>query len=466
MFPVRAGEPLEAGPLVHEFRLTLEPGWRREMLGPLLFNESREDGRKSWGFAPLFVHEGNAGTDHEEYDVLYPLLTYDRFGDEYRWQLAQWISFSGRRTIDDEPSHGINLFPFFFSSFSSNPTNSYWALFPVYGHLINRFFRSEVRFVLAPLYVQSRRGDLITENYVYPFFHRRHGGAQGWQFWPLYGTEHREPKRITDSEGDTRLIPGYDKHFVLWPLWLYQRGEIGTENPTVTYGSLPLFGVRRSPLLNSEFLLLFNHTVDREKHYREWGTPWPLVVFARGEGKTANRVWPLFSRVDKGPLHTEFYAWPLWYRHTADLPNLYRDRKRIVFFLWSDLTERNKKTGREFRRRDLWPLFTHRQDLNGNTRLQIFAPVEPMLPNNKSFERGWSPLWSLWRAEHSSKTGASSQSLLWNLWRRDATTNSVRTSFLFGIVKTERTEEGRRWRWFWVGGKKRADAIKSRDARE
>jgi hypothetical protein len=307
---------------------------------------------------------------------------------------------------------------------------------------------------------------VITENYAYPLFHRRYGGAQGWQFWPLYGTEHRAPQQITDDEGDSRLIPGHDKHFVLWPLWLYQRSEIGTDNPTLTYGSLPLFGIRRSPLLNSEFLVIFNHTVDNEKRYREWGTPWPFVVFARGEGKTASRVWPFFSQVDKGPLHTEFYAWPIWYRHTADLPSLYRDRKRIVFFLWSDLTERNKKTGREFRRRDLWPFFTHRQDLNGNTRLQVLAPVEPMLPNNKSFERGWSPLWSLWRAEHNARTGASSKSLLWNLWRREATTNSVRTCFLFGAVKTERTEEGRRVRLFWTGGKNKGNSIGSRDARE
>jgi hypothetical protein len=231
-------------------------------------------------------------------------------------------------------------------------------------------------------------------------------------------------------------------------------------------GSLPLFGVRRSPLLNSEFLMFFNHTVDHEHHYREWGLPWPLIVFARGEGKTANRVWPFFSRVDKGPLHTEFYAWPLWYRSTAELTMLHRDRKRVLFFLWSDLTERNKKTGREFRRRDFWPLFTHRHDLNGNIRLQIFAPVEPMVPNNKSFERGWSPLWSVWRAERSEKTGANSQSLLWNLWRRDAGTNSVRTSFLFGAVKTERTAEGRRFRLFGIGGKKRPPAVEGRDARE
>ena len=42
-----------------------------------------------------------------------------------------------------------------------------------------------------------------------------------------------------------------------------------------------------------------------------------------------------------------------------------------------------------------------------------------------------------------------SRSLLWNLWRRDATKDAVRTSSFFGVVRTRRTADGTRWRYFW-----------------
>ena len=55
---------------------------------------------------------------------------------------------------------------------------------------------------------------------------------------------------------------------------------------------------------------------------------------------------------------------------------------------------------------------------------------KPFLPNNKSMDRDWSPLWSLWRAENNPKTGASSQSLLWNLYRHSHARSSEDLSAL------------------------------------
>ena len=38
------------------------------------------------------------------------------------------------------------------------------------------------RFILFPLYVQSRKRDLVTDNYLFPIFHSRHGDKlKGWQ---------------------------------------------------------------------------------------------------------------------------------------------------------------------------------------------------------------------------------------------------------------------------------------------
>jgi hypothetical protein len=197
------------------------------------------------------------------------------------------------------------------------------------------------------------------------------------------------------------------------------------------------------------FLFGVTVTDDRAKKYREVGAPWPLVVFRRGETANTSRVWPFYSHATNEFLESDFYLWPLYKYNRVHSDPLDRDRTRILFYLYSDTIERNTETGTFLRRRDCWPLFTHRQDWNGNERLQILALLEPILPNNKSIERNYSPLWSVWRAEKNARTGAQSQSLLWNLYRRETGTNISKTSVLFGLVQHSSTTNGNRWRLFY-----------------
>jgi hypothetical protein len=193
----------------------------------------------------------------------------------------------------------------------------------------------------------------------------------------------------------------------------------------------------------------FSVTHDREKGYDEIGAPWPLIVFRRGESTWINRVWPFYSKATNQFLESTWYLWPVYKYNRMHSDPLDRDRMRILLYLYSDMTERNTEAGTALRRRDLWPLFTHRHDHNGNERLQILAPLEPFLPANKSIERNWSPVWSIWRSEQNPTTGASSQNFLWNLYRHETGTNGTRTSALLGLVQHRSEEQGGRWRFFW-----------------
>jgi hypothetical protein len=112
--------------------------------------------------------------------------------------------------------------------------------------------------------------------------------------------------------------------------------------------------------------------------------------------------------------------------------------------------EKNTETGAEKQRVDMWPFFTWRRDFNGNSRLQILAPIEPVLPNNRGIERNWAPLWSLWRAENNLKTGARSRSLLWNLCRSDQTPDSKKISLLFGLFQYQSAGETNKLRLFYI----------------
>ena len=81
---------------------------------------------------------------------------------------------------------------------------------------------------------------MVTDNYLYPFFHLRHGdGLHGWQFWPLVGNEHKDVTTRTNGSDDVTTIGGHDSFFALWPLFFNDTSGIGTTNRQWQQASLP-----------------------------------------------------------------------------------------------------------------------------------------------------------------------------------------------------------------------------------
>ncbi|HTI98945.1 MAG TPA: hypothetical protein VL527_08675 [Dongiaceae bacterium] len=443
-----------AGFFYDDSPLTLASGHRTEVLGPLYHFEQRND-QEQWAVCPLWSDTRNAVTDTEEFDFLYPLVTFDRFGTEYRFEVIQLFSFAGGQNQKEQTQRRFTIFPIYFQQRSPDPALNYTALFPIYGHLVGRplNMKDDIRFVLFPLYSETRKRDVVTDNYFYPIFHLRHGdGLTGWQFWPLVGHEHKILTYQTNSFDTVTPVAGHDKWFALWPIFFDNHTGLDTTNAAWELSFLPAYSQLRSAQRDSTSVLwpFFNVINDHEKRYREWQLPYPFIVFSRGEGKTMSRVWPFFGRGHTELLEGDFYAWPLYqYRHLHSAP-LDRQRTRVFFFLYSDVIQKNTETGKYLRRVDLFPFFTWHRDYNGDRRLQIIAPVEPFLPNNKSIERNYSPLWSLWRAETNATTGARSRSLLWNLYRHDTTPDTEKCSLLFGLFQYQHTPDGTRWRLFYA----------------
>ncbi|HVY71785.1 MAG TPA: hypothetical protein VHH73_17770 [Verrucomicrobiae bacterium] len=423
----------------------------KERIAPLYYSKETP-AKLEWSFSPLLSHVLDRDTDSEEFDFAYPLLTYDRFGGEYRFQILQLFSFAGGVDQKDLQTRRFTLFPFYFQQRSLDTNLNYTAVMPFYGHLKNRLFRDEIDFVMMPLYLKSRKKDVVTENYLFPFFHLRHGdGLKGWQFLPIAGHEHKEVTTKTNGFGEVSIVPGHEKFFALWPLFFEQKVGIGTTNQQTNHVFLPFYSLQRSPARDSSTYLFpigLTITDDREKKYHEWGLPWPLVAFARGEGKTMNRVWPLFGTASNTNRQNEFYLWPLYKRARVHSEPLESDRLRILYFLYSDLTEKNTETGRHLRRTDLWPLFTARHDPDGTETVQLLSLLEPALPNNKSIQRNYSPVWALWRTEKDPKTGRKMESYLLNLFRRETTPTVKKCSLLFGLLHYQSGPDGRHWRFF------------------
>ena len=452
---------LEAGPLYHSFPLTLAPGQREEILGPL-FSHQRKEGEEEWALHPLISFARDESVDFSEFHLLYPIFSVNRFGRESRVQFFQLFSFSQGQNQEDQSTRRFTIFPLYFQQRSDDPSKNYTAFLPFYGTLKNRLLRDEAHVVLWPIYVQSRKRDVVTDNYLYPIFHLRRGdGLAGWQFWPLIGQEHKDPTSRTNRFDEVEIIGGHEKSFVLWPFFFQQRLGIGADNPVWQQALLPFYSLYRSAPRDSSTYLwpFFTYTEEREKKYREWGAPWPLISLARGEGKTITRLWPLFSQASNTNLTSKFYLWPVYKFNRLHSDPLDRKRMRLLFFLYSDVVEKNTETGQARRQLDFWPFYTYHKDFNGQKQWQVFSIIEPLVPNNRGIERNYSPLWSVWRYEKDPKNHRLSQSLLWNLYRRDKSGDSNRYAALFGLVRYESGPEGKRWSFFHFRrhGKDRAE---------
>ncbi|HTY87460.1 MAG TPA: hypothetical protein VMB80_08350 [Candidatus Acidoferrum sp.] len=441
-----------AGPLYEKFVLTLGSGHRTEAVGPFFYDQSR-DSETTWAIPPLLSYDTDPDTESKEFDLLYPLLTYERFGMEYRGQFLELFSFAGGQNQNAQQAKRVTLFPIYFQQRSPDTNRNYTALIPIYGHIKDRLFRDDIFVFLFPLYSETRKRDVVTDNYLFPIFHLRHGdGLRGWQCWPLVGNEHKDVTRSTNGFGETEVIGGHDRFFALWPVYFRQNNGLGTDNPEKFRATLLFYSLTRSPQRDVTTVIwpLFTWIDDRAKKYHEWEGPWPIIDIARGEGKTTTRFWPLFSRAHNDSFDSEYYLWPLYKHDRRHAETLDRERTRVLFYLFQDVKEKNLETGAERKRLDLWPLFVWHREFNGNRRLQILALVETALPDNRGVERNWSPLWSVWRSESNPKIGAASQSLLWNLYRRDTTAVSKKCSLLFGLFQYQSGPEMKQTRLFFI----------------
>jgi hypothetical protein len=446
------GEGPSAGFLFDRFKLTLEDGFRTEAAGPFYYSQQGET-EKTWAMPPFFSSNSDPAADRDEEDFLYPIMTHIRYGEERRWQFFELFSASSGQNPENGFVKEFTIFPIYFQQRAADTNLNYTALVPFYGHIKNRLFRNEIYFIMFPAYVETRKRDIVTDNYFYTFVDVHHGdGLEGWQFWPFVGREHKEVTTLTNDFGDVSLVPGHDRVFYLWPFYLSQDNGIGGENPEKLRASLPFFAFTRSPLRDSTsiFWPFFTSIDDRERKYHEWQGPWPFVVFTSGEGKHTARVWPLFSESHNATRETDSCLWPLYvYTHFHQDP-LDQQRTRIAYYLFDRLSQKNTETGKERVRVNMWPFFTWHREFNGSERLQVLALLEPGAPDNPGIERNWSPLWSVWRTEYNPGKGASSQSLLWNLYRLQTAPDYERFSVFFGLFQYQWKPEGKSLRLLYI----------------
>ena len=391
-----------------------------DALGPFITSR-KSDKTSEFGFRPLFYWTEDRESDSSEFDFIYPFTIYRKNKKDWRIQSFFYlITYESDQKESGFRERQFTLFPIIFAKSAEEKKDSYFALFPIYGRMRNKFLKDEINFYLFPLFLQTKKGDATNYSFLWPIFGYYTGGGQtGFRFWPLFGYRKKEG--------------ALDEKFALWPIYT-SRERIFYGEKIDTLSVFPFYFSLDSPQVTQRTYLgpLFSHLVDKKRGVERWDTPWPLVNFTRGK-KRDDRIFPFYANEVNGKDKEGFILWPLYRYNTSTLQDYRRERDTILFFLYSDIREEPiVQGGRSGRRIDVWPLFTYKRDKEGNRSFHFLSILEPFLPGNEGIERNYSSFWRLYEWKKL-KDGRVVSSFLWNTFRAETGKDGKKVYFLGGL---------------------------------
>ena len=191
--PSFGDEDFSLGPLFHVDRDKDHDSQEIDALGPFITSK-RDKSRSEFGLRPLFYLVEDRESDSTEFDFLYPVATYDRREEDRRFQfLVYLLSYESNMKPSGFREREFTLFPLIFTKSAEDKEKSYFALFPVYGRVQDKFFRDEINFFLFPLFLQTKRGEATAYSFLWPIFgYYTGGGQEGFRLWPLFGYRKKE----------------------------------------------------------------------------------------------------------------------------------------------------------------------------------------------------------------------------------------------------------------------------------
>lgn len=381
------------------------------ILGPLLTFETTSDDRIS-SFRPLFHTTTDKTSTSSSSYYLFPLASSETTPDVSRFEFLQLFQKNVfRKSEPAEEERQFMLFPFIITG-DSKKYGSYTAIFPLYGDLYERFYRDEHHFVLFPLYSRTVKKGTTNYNFLWPFFSVTKGEKEsGFQVWPLYGQASKEGV--------------YNSRFSLWPIYSQEERGLDTETPSRRFNLFPLYGSFDSPAVTSRTFLwpFFGYFTDKKENEEGRDYLWPLWLTVTGEKRNIIRLLPFYSDERTTDTTKNWYLWPLYRSDSMQSTHYRQERKRILYFLFTDRLESWAVDNKSRRRSAFWPLYVYNRDTDDNMSLTIPAPVEPILDKD-GIEKLWAPLWRVYVQQWNSR-GESSLSLFWNFYWQESSPESV-----------------------------------------
>jgi hypothetical protein len=422
-----------------------------EVFGPL-FTWKAGEASTEWGVRPLLYRTNDPAQELRRWEVIYPLGKYQVKEGDGKAYLVPFSLFRDEITAF-APARRERASSFLTAFWGKTDTGErYGGFFPLAGRLKQRFSRDEITFYLWPLYSRIEDNEEITWRTPWPFFSRFGGAADGWYLWPLWGHKEREGE--------------YKKGFVLWPCYAYVDQDLDTDNPLSKRFYLPLYATMRSPRGRADLFLppFFFHQWAYDDSFEKWEFPWPFVTVVNGTGVRERQVFPLFRVRDEEQKKRRYVLWPL-YKYEWDLMGNEVETVRRFLLINKYRVVKDEQVGTEAVDANLWPLFDYRRGGNGEVRFSVFS----LLPlHDEGLERTLYPLVRVYRYNRTAQ-GETLADFLWGLYRRRTApefsstqfafllriehkgAEYVSLSFLEGLVRYQRTPEGGKLGFFYMG---------------
>jgi hypothetical protein len=410
---------------------------RWDAAGPFFFHYTSKDGQTSGGFRPVYVESSNSRDQETHAYVLYPLFSYHRNRDGYRWSLFSLINHyeatgaaAKNPTAGKAAPGGFDLWPVYFSRETGNPATSYHAVMPIYGDIKNRFGMDRLTWTLFPIYSQAEKRHVKTTAVLWPVFRTISGeGNHGVTVWPLFG--------FRSKEG------AYREQFYLWPLIYKDEHALWQEKPDVRFGVLPFYASEQSAKVSSETFVgpFFGYT-DRKEPYRyhEVRYFWPFFVQGEGDNISVNRWGPFYTHSIRKGIDKTWVLWPLWRHQEWTESGLKQTRNQVFWFVYHSTVQRSAKNPNlpAAHKTHLWPLFSAWNNGAGQKQIQALSLFGSLFPYNEPLKITYDPLFALYRFDQESPDDRK-HTFLWNFvsWHR----SPKEKEFHVGPVISSRSSE-------------------------
>jgi len=369
-----------------------------EGLGPF-FHWRKEPDQRQWGIRPLFYWTGDETDSLRRLEFLYPFGKYQiKEGDKkgYLFPIANYRD----QTFDEKRKWDFQFFPFFIGE--TEKGEDYYGIFPIFGTLLGRYGKEEIRFYLWPVYSESTSEGVHTTNILWPFLSFVEGESEkGYRFWPFYGR--REKLGVSKAE------------FLLWPVFLRKTQGLDTDDPIEEKMIFPFYISKESKHFDGKTYLwpFFSHSENRLIGFEQWDLPWPFFRSIKGENLYGIRIFILYGyKVREDESKRVFILYPL-YRYDEDQMRGIRERTYHIFFSRIQTSEDDQGIRKE-RSLRIWPLFDYEREETGHEAFSIFY----LFPfRDDGFERNLFPLFRVFRWEKDSE-GNASTNLFWGFYKR------------------------------------------------
>ncbi|MCX7856638.1 MAG: hypothetical protein N2513_01450 [Deltaproteobacteria bacterium] len=380
-------------PFFYEF------GEEKRLLGPFISLTDKEE-KEELIVRPLFLIYENENGGVVRFP--YPLA---RFGPKKSYFVPFYMS------QEQKERKNYSFFLFFYGK-ENNET--YGGLFPIYGHLKNRFGNEDIRFFLWPLYSSTEVEKRKKENFFWPIFSIYSGEEKGFKVFPFYGRREIEGRKKTE--------------FFFWPFIYREIKGLDTEDPYSSFYFVPFYltGKKESGSLESLCVMFPLYCRFKNPYRTKVSYFWPFITVSEGKEKGVS-IFPLFKNMVSAEYKTEGFLWPFLYTKKESIDE--EEKEIDIQFLLLNRYERKK----EALFVNLWPFFGYEKK-EGSSKLAV-PFVFPF--KFEGFQKIINPLFSI--VEYKKQGDWEGLNILYGLYTQERKKNTWkrRLAFLLEVKKEE-----------------------------